>query len=87
MSKFKLTSCTEESQSDIYDHKCKEDQSDSKFSLKYVWPFSIQGLATTVGSTFQYALRLIAIDLGHKMGHSEHLEHVIYKAEYITWTV
>ena len=33
------------------------------------------------------SLKLIAIGLGHKLGHSERLEHVIYKAEYINWTV
>ena len=44
------------------------------------------GPAMTAGSTLEYALRLTAIDLGHKLGHSECLEHVIYKAEYITWT-
>ena len=32
------------------------------------------------------SLKLIAIGLGHKLGHSERLEQVIYKAEYITWT-
>ena len=44
------------------------------------------GPATTAGPTLKYALRLIAIDLGYKLGYSECLKHVIYKAEYITCT-
>ena len=36
------------------------------------------------GPTFYFSLWLAASDLGHKLGHSECLEHVICKAEYIS---